>query len=212
MAIYLDSALVPEAQTAKDLGWVSGITTNPTLLAQNDLPPKETLQMLAALIPGEVCYQLTATDLAGMLAEGRAAYDLLGEQTVLKIPATPSGFQAVANLSPEIPCAVTAIFSAAQALVAQAAGARYVIPYVNRSTRLLGDGAALVREMAKVLEHTSTKILAASIKTPVEAVAAWNAGAQILSLPIQVILTLGEHELTHQTVAEFLSQGRGIQP
>ncbi|UCH58815.1 MAG: hypothetical protein JSV61_11425 [Anaerolineales bacterium] len=211
MAIYLDSALISAAQTARELGWVSGITTNPTLLAQSELSPNETLQKLAALIPGEVCYQITATDLSGMLVEGRAAHDLLGEQTVLKIPATTSGFQAVARLAPDIPCAVTAIFSPAQALVAQAAGARYVIPYVNRSTRLLGDGPALVQQMAEVLARTPTKILAASIKTPAEAVAAWNAGAQILSLPLQVLLALGEHELTHQTAAEFSSRGRGIQ-
>lgn len=90
MAFYLDSALVEEAEIARQLGWVRGVTTNP-------------------------------------------------------IPATPPGFQALARLSPEITCAVTAIFSPAQAAVAQVAGARYAIVYVNRSTRLIGDGPGLVQ-------------------------------------------------------------------
>jgi len=210
MAIYLDSAQISAAQAAKELGWVSGITTNPTLLAQSELPPEETLRKLAALIPAEICYQLTAQNLDEMLAEAGQVHQLLGDQTVLKIPATPAGFQAVARLAPDIPCAVTALFSPAQALVAQAAGAHYVIPYVNRSTRLLGDGPALVRQMREALTGTQTRILAASIKSPAEAVAAWNAGAHILSLPLQVLLALGEHELTHKSVAEFASSGRGI--
>ncbi len=151
MALYLDSAIIAEAQAAQELGWVKGITTNPTLLAKSDLPPETTLKKLAQLTSGPVFYQLVASDREGMLAEGRAAFDLIGQQTVLKIPASLVGFQVVGHLSPEIPCAVTAIYSAAQAVVASEAGAKYAIAYVNRATRLLGDGVALVREMSAVL-------------------------------------------------------------
>lgn len=119
MSIYLDSALVAEAQVAKELGWVKGITTNPTLLSKSDLSVQTTLEKLAELTTGPVFYQLVASDLEEMLAEGRAAFEILGSQTVLKIPASLVGFQAVACLSPEIPCAVTAIYSAAQAAVSR---------------------------------------------------------------------------------------------
>jgi transaldolase len=210
MAFYLDSARVEDARVARELGWVRGITTNPTLLGQSELTPEETLRTLASTLPGEICYQLTAPDLEGMLGEGWAASRILGEQTVLKVPATPVGFQAVSQLSPHISCAVTAIFSPAQSLVAAATGARYIIPYVNRSTRLLGNGPALVREMAHALSGTPTQILAASIKSPEEAVAAHKAGAHHLSLPLEVLLAMIGHELTGASVSEFASRGVGI--
>jgi len=79
MAIYLDSASVMEAETAVEMGWIKGITTNPTLLAKSDLPPGTTLQKLAEISPGMLYYQLTASDLEEMLVEGRAAYHMIEE-------------------------------------------------------------------------------------------------------------------------------------
>ncbi|MEG4168900.1 MULTISPECIES: transaldolase family protein [unclassified Microcoleus] len=210
MGIYLDTAIVAEAKEASQFGWLSGITTNPTLLGKSDLSPDVTLTQLAKLIPGEVYYQLTASDFDGMVAEGKAAFELIGQQTVLKVPATAAGFQAVAHLSPEIPCAVTAIYSASQAVVSAEAGAKYAIAYVNRATRLLGDGFALVRDMANVLQRTNTEILAASIKSPEEAVKTLLAGAHHLTLPFDVLQAMTVHELSQQTVDEFAKNGRGI--
>ena len=211
MSLYLDSALIAEAQFARQLGWVSGITTNPTLLAQSELSPEETLRELASSHHGEVFYQLTAPDLEGKQREAHQIQNILGQATVLKIPATLEGFQAVARLSPELTCAVTAIYSPAQAAVAAAAGAKYAICYVNRATRLLGDGLALVRGMAKVLSGTSTEILAASLRSPEEAVATLLAGAQHLTLPLKVLRELNEHELSEAAMAEFARTGCGIE-
>jgi transaldolase len=210
MAIYLDTAIVAEAKAASKFGWIAGITTNPTLLAKSNLSPEVTLKQLAQLISGEVYYQLTASDFDGMIAEGKAAFGLIGQQTVLKIPATALGFQAVGHLSPEIPCAVTAIYSASQAVVAAEAGAKYAIAYVNRATRLLGDGFALVQDMANVLKQSNTEILAASIKSPEEAVKTLLAGAHHLTLPFDVLQAITVHELSQQTVDEFAKHGRGI--
>ncbi|WP_377475561.1 MAG: transaldolase family protein [Microcoleus anatoxicus] len=210
MAIYVDTAIITEAQLASQWGWVGGITTNPTLLAKSNFSPAVTLQELAQIIPGELYYQLTASDFDGMVAEGKAAFELIGQQTVLKIPATIPGFQAVAHLSPEIPCAVTAIYSPSQAVVSAEAGAKYAIAYVNRATRLLGDGFALVRDMANVLKKTNTEILAASIKSPEEAVQTLLAGAHHLTLPLDVLQAIAIHELSQQTVDEFAKNGRGI--
>lgn len=208
--IYLDSASISDAQAAEKLGWVKGITTNPTLLAKSDLPPETTLKQLSEISPGELYYQLMATEFENMLSEGRAAYEIIGEKTVLKIPATAVGFQAVAVLSREIPCAVTAIYSAAQAAVSQEAGAKYAIAYVNRATRLLGDGLALVREMASVLKGSTTEILAASIKSPEEAAAALQAGAHHLTVPLNMLQAMSTHKLSEETVADFAKNGHGI--
>ncbi|MBE9187672.1 transaldolase [Microcoleus sp. LEGE 07076] len=210
MAIYLDTAIIADAARASKFGWIAGITTNPTLLAKSELSAEETLKQLAQLTAGEVYYQLVASDFDGMVAEGKAAFELIGQQTVLKVPATATGFQAVAHLSGEIPCAVTAIYSPAQAVVSAGAGAKYAIAYVNRATRLLGDGFALVRDMANVLQRTNTEILAASIKSPEEAVKTLLAGAHHLTLPFDVLQAMAVHELSQQTVDEFAKNGRGI--
>lgn len=140
-----------------------------------------TLKQLAQLIPGEVYYQLKASDFDGMVAEGKAAFEIIGKQTVLKIPATIARIKAVAHLSPENPCAVTAIYHKAQAAVSAQSGAKYAIAHVNRATRKLGDSFSLVQEKAKVLQKTNTEILAASIKSPEEAVKTLLASAHHLT-------------------------------
>jgi transaldolase len=90
MRIYVDTAIIAEAEVASKFGWIAGITTNPTLLAKSDLSPDITLKQLAQVTSGEVYYQLTASDFDGMVAEGNAAFELIGRQTVLKVPATLS--------------------------------------------------------------------------------------------------------------------------
>jgi transaldolase len=210
VSLFLDSAIAAEAEAARKLGWVKGITTNPTLLAKSPLPAETTLKQLAELTTGPVFYQLIADEFEEMVAEGRAAFKLIGKQTVLKIPASLVGFQVVAELASEIPCAVTAIYSAAQAVVSQEAGAKYAIAYVNRATRLLGDGVALVREMASVVAGSNTEIMAASIKSPEEAVASLQAGAHHLTLPLAMLQEMTNHELSLQNIDEFAENGRGI--
>ncbi len=208
--LYLDSALIPEAQWVKSWGWVKGITTNPSLLAKSPLPVEETLTQLSSLSRGELYYQLLSDDTDEMVAEGKKAFSLIGEKTVLKIPATAVGFEALARLSPHIPCSVTAIYSPAQAAVAKEAGAKYAIAYVNRATRLLGDGLQLVRDMAAILRGSGVEILAASLKSPEEAAGALAAGAHHLTLPLSVLSAMTTHELSEATVKEFNSQGRGL--
>ncbi|MEH2127901.1 transaldolase family protein [Nostoc sp.] len=210
MALYLDSAIASEAEVVKLWGWVKGITTNPTLLSQSDTPPETTLKKLVALTNGPLYYQLMASNKPGMLAEGRKAFEIIGSQTILKIPATPLGFEVVASLSPEITCSVTAIYSAAQAAVAREAGAKIAIAYVNRATRLLGDGIALVRDMASVLKGSDTEILAASIKSPEEAAASLQAGADHLTLPLAMLQAIATHEFSQKTVEEFAKGGIGL--
>ncbi len=210
MSLLLDSAQTNEIQTAMQWGWVSGVTTNPKLLAQCDTEPEITLQQIANLVSGEVFYQLTSPTLETMIKEAHLAHDLIGKKIVLKIPATPLGFQALSRLSSQMNCSITAIYHPAQAVIAAQAGAKYAIAYVNRATRLLGDGFALVRAMSEVLQGSTTEILAASIKSTEEAVATIQAGARHLSLPFKVLEAMPFHELSQQALEDFNLNGRGL--
>jgi transaldolase len=211
MSILLDSAIVTEALQARELGWVKGITTNPTLLAQSPETPEKTLRSLAVLGMGPLFYQLTSTSLDEMRLETEAARKLVGDSLVLKIAPTSLGFQFVSEVSADIPCCITAVYSVAQAAVAREAGARYVAVYVNRATRMFGDGMDLVSGIGQVLVGSSTEIVAASIKTQVEASGTLRAGAHHLTIPLEVLKGLTEHELSAAAVAQFDATGVGIQ-
>jgi len=210
MALFLDSALVSEARTATQFGWVQGITTNPTLLAQSPLPPGETLKELAGLTSGPIFYQLTASSVAEMVKEARQANDLLGSQLVCKIPPTKAGFTVTSELSGSIPCAVTAVFAPAQAMVAEAAGARYVILYYHRAILNIASPLKMVFELVSVLAGSSVELIAASLKSPEEVVAARIAGIRHHTLPLGILQQMVENELSQQAVDDFAVRGRGI--
>lgn len=209
--LLVDSAKPDEVREAAALGFVTSVTTNPTLVAAAGRPAAELVRELAAIVSGTVFYQLTADTVEGRIAEAEAVLRVRGFARVgLKIAATPDNLPLVARYR-SVPVAVTAIFGASQALVAAAAGARYVIPYVNRTTRLVGDGLAWVRQLRAVCDATGgkTEVLAASVKSPEEAVATLLAGAHHLTLPLAVLRALGGHPLSDATVAEFARAGKG---
>lgn len=208
--IYLDSAVISEAETAVKMGWVKGITTNPTLLKKSSLAPKETLTQLAQICPGELYYQLCQNSFENMVAEAKQAQDIIGDKLVLKIPATELGFRVTAHLSSQIVCSVTAIYHPAQAVVALEAGAKYAIAYVNRATRLLGDGLALIEEISDIVAGSKMEILAASIKSTQEAADTLMAGAHHLTLSMSILQQMTAHELSTKTVEEFNANGIGL--
>ena len=210
MAIYLDSAKLEEARQAKELGWVYGVTTNPTLMAKVRMPAEVTLKALAQLNFRQVFYQLVSQDLDAMLVEACEATGLVKHGLILKIPPTENGFRFVAHFGDKFPCCVTAIFDPAQALVARESGARYIAVYVNRATKQLGDGLALVGNLAKVLAGSRTEILAASLKSTKEAVDAVLAGAQHITVPFDLLARLSNHPLSMETVEQFNTEGAGI--
>ena len=208
--ILLDSAIVNDARRAASWEWVRGITTNPALLAKSELAPEETLRQLAETIAGPVFYQLTAPDVPGMIYEAERAYDILGEQLVLKIAASPKGFEAAAQLALHNDVCITAVFGAAQALVAEAAGARYVAVYYNRAMRLMEDGPGFILAVVDVLQGSTCEVIAASVKSPEEAVAVRRAGIPHLTLPVAVLEALARCDLSEQVIADFNQNGRGI--
>ena len=187
MAIYLDSANLEHAHRAKELGWIHGVTTNPSLMAEAGLPPSDVLAKLAGLNFCQVFYQLTCQDPDAMLEEAHKATDLVKSGLVLKVVPTESGFRFVSQYREDFAFCVTAVYCAAQALVAREAGARYIAVYVNRATKQMGDGLSLVRDLAGDLTGSQTQIVAASLKSIEEAVSAFRAGAQHITVPFDVL-------------------------
>jgi transaldolase len=209
MAIYIDSAILKEILSARSMGWVRGVTTNPILLARAGKKADQVLAEIAQLDMRPLFYQLVSPTLEGMRKEMGCAEEIVRSGLVLKVPPTPTGLQFI-NKCTEHPCCVTAVYTPAQALVASEANARYVAVYVNRATRLLGDGIQLVREVAQILQNSRTEIIAASLKSPEEACGALSAGARHLTLPYNVLTCLSAHPLSEQTIAEFQASGIGI--
>jgi transaldolase len=159
---------------------------------------------------GPIFYQLTSNSFETSIAEAHQALELLEKQLVIKLPPTELGFKLCAELSSRIPCCPTAIYSPAQALVAREAGAQYLAVYVNRATRLMGDGLKLVEDIATVLEGSQTKLLAASLKSPDEATLAFLAGAQHLTLPYSTLKEMSRHPLSDEAIQQFNFEGKGL--
>ncbi|MBC8552090.1 MAG: transaldolase [Candidatus Brocadiales bacterium] len=211
MSIFIDTADIEQAKAVKGSGWVYGITTNPILLANSGSPVTDTLQQLAELNMGLLFYQLIATCKEDMLKEVQLAKEIAGAQLVLKLPPTKQGFQIIPHIPQEIPCCVTAIYSVAQALVARESGVRYIAVYVSRATKLLGDGLSLITKISRVLQGSQTQLLAASLKSPMEASSAILAGADHLALPFDVLSALTYHEHSEDAVSNFNANGSGLQ-
>ena len=205
MAIFLDSARIDEVRRARDLGYVLGVTTNPSLMARVDARPRDVIGEICGLVRGPVFYQLTGPSIEEREAEAREFHAICPDKVVLKIAATSENMTLIARLSPDVPCAATAVFGGHQGYVAGAAGARYLIPYVNRATKLIGDGFRLVEELVAVARASGAgvQVLAASIKSPEEAAATVLAGAHHLTMGLDVITALGNHHLSDAAIAAF---------
>lgn len=209
--IFLDSAHPSDARTAYQTQLVSGITTNPALLSQAGDDDASIISKLCDASTGWVFYQLDGPTPESRAATARSIQALRPGRVGLKIPCTRENLTLAAELIQEgATVGITAIFSAAQALLAAEIGAHYILPYVNRSTRLLGDGPGLVRQMRGIIDQSDapTQIIAASIKSPEEAAETVLAGAHHLTLPLPVIEAMATHELSEQAIAEFL-EARG---
>lgn len=205
MALFLDSASPADARQAMALGFVAGITTNPILMARVGGEPLEVIAELADICPGTVFYQLTATTVEGREEEARRVL-ALGSNVGLKIAMTTENLALAAKFAAEgVEVGMTASYSAAQTYLSCEAGVRYSIAYVNRSTRLQGDGLALVGEMRAVIDacDTETTLLVASLKSAREAVQALIAGAHHLTIPLPLLLEMGDHPLSQQAIEEF---------
>ena len=205
MAVLLDSASVDDAAAAAELGFVRGITTNPALMARETKEPLAHLQRLLAAFPaGPICYQPTRTSYADMNDEARAAAALAPDRVVAKLPATLDAIKLAAALKNDgIRCALTAVYSPAQALLAHEVGCVWIIPYVDRAAR--HSAGTVVEELAAILAclRSSTRILAASLKSAPQVVDSILHGSHDITAPLEVLRSLPAHPLTESAVREF---------
>ncbi len=204
MAVYIDSAEPEEVREALSLGFVKGVTTNPILIARTGRKPEEVVAAISELWPDELLYQPFSCELERAREELEKMRAIAGAILVPKIPATWEGFKLLVDLvRAGWRCALTAVYSPAQALLAKEAGASYVIPYVNRATRQGIDGLELVAQISRTLQGSGVQIIAASLKSAEEALAAVASGAQHVTVPYSVLRAMAEHPLSLEAVEEF---------
>jgi transaldolase len=207
MAIYLDSTDLGDARAAAELGFVEGFTTNPALLARHGVDPLVRLsELLGVFGRGPGFYQPMHASAEAAEREAREAALLAPERVIVKLPARTELFSLAARLAAEgIRCAITAVYAPAQAMLAHAVRAGWVIPYVDRARRLDPAGEGLVRSLSAVLRPLGSepRILAASLKGPEQVAEAIAAGAQDVTVPLDVLERIGDHPLSEQAVEEF---------
>jgi transaldolase len=207
MEFFLDTASLDEIREAARWGVVSGVTTNPTLMAkEGDVDFPETIKTIAALIDGPISAEVVSLTAKAIIEEARPI-SRWHPNVVVKIPMTPDGLEAISVLSSEgIRINTTLIFSANQALLAARAGAYLVSPFVGRLDDISHDGMAVVRETVEIFKNYGipTKVLAASIRHPLHVTEAAKAGAHIATMPLSVLKQMMRHPLTDIGLERFL--------
>ena len=207
LLFFLDTADLEEIETGLDWGMVDGITTNPSLIAKQGKPYLPTVKAIAALVPGPVSGEVLATDLEGMLEQGRRLADL-AENVVVKLPLGPAGLQAARILESEgTRTNVTLCFSASQALLAAKAGATYISPFVGRLDDVSQDGMELIREIVQIYANYNlqTQVLVASVRHPMHVVQSALIGGDVVTIPFKVLSQLYKHQLTDIGLDNFLA-------
>jgi transaldolase len=204
--IFIDSGNLKEIEALVPLGIIDGITTNPSLLAKEGGDYRGILKKICEIVKGPTSAEVVATDVEGMLREGR---DLatIHEHIIVKVPFTRAGVQACKTLSSEgIRVNVTLVFTAAQALLAAKVGATFVSPFVGRLDDIATSGMNLISEIVEIFENYdfSTEILVASTRGPMHIVEAARLGADICTCPAAVIDALFKHPLTDIGLERFL--------
>ena len=204
---FIDTANFDDIKAAYEMGFIAGVTTNPSLIVKEKRDLHEVIQQIADLVEGPVSAEVIATTAPEMVKE---AHELikLGNNVVIKVPMTAEGLKAVSILSKEgIKTNVTLIFSANQALLAARAGATYVSPFVGRVDDISMDGIQLIEDIAEIfmVHNIATEIIAASVRTPMHMTQCAKAGAHIATVPFNVLQQSLKHPLTDAGLARFLA-------
>ncbi len=207
MQFFIDTADVGEIKQALAMGLCDGVTTNPSLVGKTGRPFEEVLREIVGLVRGPVSAEVTAVAHEGMLKEARH-YAKIADNVVVKVPLILEGLRAVKDLTSEgIRTNVTLCFSPTQALLAAKAGATYVSPFVGRLDDISEDGMALIGQILEIYRNYefATKVLVASVRSPMHVVQAARLGADVATLPFSVIEQLARHPLTDSGLKKFLA-------
>ncbi|WP_227762603.1 fructose-6-phosphate aldolase [Zhaonella formicivorans] len=207
MRLFIDTANIEEIKEANSWGIISGVTTNPSLIAKEGRDFKEVVREIAQIVDGPISAEVISLEAPGMVSEARELAKI-HPNVIIKIPMTLEGLKAVKTLSAEgIRTNVTLIFSANQALMAARAGATYVSPFVGRLDDVGHDGLGLISEIVQIFaQHgIGTEIISASIRHPLHVTQSALLGADIATVPFKVLKQMAQHPLTDQGIERFLA-------
>lgn len=215
MRIFVDTANLEEIRQAASLGVITGVTTNPTLLAKNNHGDvKSVIQEIAQLIPdGPISVEVNSEDASGMIKEGET-FATWADNIAVKVPMTVEGMKAVRYFTDhDIQTNVTLVFSANQALLAANAGATFISSFVGRVDDIGFDGMSIIEEVVNIVDihGLESQVLAASIRHPLHVTQAAAVGAHISTIPFKVIMQMYQHPLTEQGVASFKADWEKLQ-
>jgi transaldolase len=208
MKFFVDTADIAEIRDLAATGLLDGVTTNPSLIQKSGRKMLDVIAEICAAVEGPVSAEVTATDHATMLAEGRKLAKVAGNVTV-KVPLTPDGLRTCRVLADEgTKVNVTLCFSAAQALLAAKARAAFISPFVGRLDDIGQDGMALIADIVQIYGNYPefrTEVLVASIRHPIHVIESAKLGADVATLPPPVLRSLFNHPLTDKGLAAFLA-------
>jgi transaldolase len=206
MKFFIDTANINEIREAEALGILDGVTTNPSLIAKEGKPFRETIAQICHAVNGPVSVEVTATDAEGMCRQARE-YAAWHRNVVIKLPITRDGVKSCKSLTGDgIRVNMTLCFSPNQALIVAKAGATYVSPFVGRLDDISQCGMDMVRQVVQIYKNYgyATQVLAASIRHPVHVIEAALAGAHVATIPSKVLDQMFKHPLTDSGLAAFL--------
>ncbi|MFA5429577.1 MAG: fructose-6-phosphate aldolase [Candidatus Omnitrophota bacterium] len=212
MKLFLDTADTGEIREAAALGLIDGVTTNPTLMAKEKRDPVEVLKEICSIVSGPVSAEVVSMEAGGMVEEAMRLSRIAGN-IVTKIPLIKEGLKAVGALSRKgIKTNVTLCFSSSQALLAAKAGADYISPFIGRLDDISQEGIDLIRDIKLIYGNYGfkTQIIVASVRNPVHVAEAAKIGADIATVPYEVIEQLVRHPLTDIGVQRFLNDWNKI--
>ncbi len=215
MEFFIDTADVDAIKKLNDMGLVDGVTTNPTLVKKAGRDYKVIIREIAAIIKCPISVETIKEDAKGMVNEAKDFLTWVPEKDrkniVIKIVMTPEGMKAVKELSGQkIKTNVTLIFSPLQALIAAKAGATYVSPFVGRLDDIGHDGMEIISQIRQIFDNYEfkTKILAASLRHPLHVMQSALFGADVATIPPDVMLKLFNHPLTDNGIKAFLDDAK----
>lgn len=212
MQIFIDSADIIEIRDVAQMGVIDGVTTNPSLVAKAGRPLETIVRDICEVVDGPISAEVIATDFDGIVREGRELAKI-HRNVVVKVPLIADGLRAVKVFSQEgIKTNVTLCFSATQGLLAAKAGATYISPFIGRIDDAGGEGMVLVEQLVAIYANygLATRVLAASIRSPLHVVRAAEIGAHVATIPHKVIHQLLKHPLTDVGLATFLADAKKI--
>jgi len=216
MKFFIDTANLNEIKEAYELGVLDGVTTNPSLMAKEGIQGNDNIRAhykaICKIVDGNVSAEVIATDLEGILKEGRELAKI-DDKIVVKVPMIREGVKAIKKFSSDgIRTNCTLVFSAGQAILAAKAGASYVSPFIGRLDDVGQDGLELIAQIVNIYNNYGfeTEILAASIRHTIHLLQCAELGADVVTCPLSVITGLLKHPLTDSGLAKFLADHKKV--